>query len=211
MGKTAICSESLSNLTCQSIWLSKPQLISLPLIESSAYGKTDPQTTLKTHKILPEKQVAGSISFTGESPPTGILLHQDFFNSIALLFIQKYSFCNYHFIPIENDDATTYMLIYLTISYIFQKKKSPLLLLSEIYKLDLFIHAFLRVLWLLSHFFFCAQNQVLLHPSLLGGYHYIPHLLILTLLLMIKQDCCSSSVELRQQCCISHMEQVQSI
>lgn len=121
MGKTAICSESLSNLTCQSIWLSKPQLISLPLIESSAYGKTDPQTTLKTHKILPEKQVVGSISFTGESPSTGILLHQDFFNSIALLFIQKYSFCHYHFIPIENDDATTYMLIYLTISYIFQK------------------------------------------------------------------------------------------
>ena len=87
MGKTAICSESLSNLTCQSIWLSKPQLISLPLIESSAYGKTDPQTTLKTHKILTEKQVVGSISFTGESPSTGILLHQDFFNSIALLFI----------------------------------------------------------------------------------------------------------------------------
>lgn len=90
MGKMAICSDSLSNLPCQSIYgCEKPQLISLPLIESSAYGKTDPQITLR-FKILPEKQVVGSISFTGDSPATGIsFIKTSLIPELYYLFINR--------------------------------------------------------------------------------------------------------------------------
>lgn len=122
MGKMAICSDSLSNLTCQSIWLWKTSADFSSPNRVLCLWQDWSSDNSQTHKILPEKQVVGSISFTGDSPSTGIfLIKTSLIPEFFYLFINRAFVIIILFpgIAIENDDATTYMLIYLIISYIF--------------------------------------------------------------------------------------------